>query len=93
MRLEEVIKKIHVTEKSSKLMEHNKYFFLVDKTATKIEIKQAVEKMFKVTVAAVNTMRYEGKVKRDRKNKFGKRSDWKRAVVTLKGDSKIDLTV
>ena len=93
MRLEEVIKKIHVTEKSNKLGDQNKYFFTVDQKATKIEIKQAVEKRFKVTVAGVNTMRYEGKVKRDRRNKYGKRPDWKRAVVTLKGDSKIDLTV
>ena len=55
-------------------------------------IKAAVEDLFGVNVEKVNTMRYLGKRKRERTAKYGKRSDWKRAVVTLKEGEKIDLT-
>lgn len=53
-----------VTEKSTALMEQGKYTFRVPLAATKIQIRQAVEQIFKVKVQAVNTMRYEGKLKR-----------------------------
>jgi large subunit ribosomal protein L23 len=90
---EVIIKKLQVTEKQTALQSAlNKYFFLVAPEATKQEIKRAVEKLFTVKVAKVNTMVYEGKKKRERISRYGKRSDWKRAIVTLKGDSKIDLT-
>jgi large subunit ribosomal protein L23 len=56
-----------------------------------VEIKRAVEALFDVSVTKVNTMNYEGKKKRQRTAKFGKRPDWKRAVVTLAADNKIDL--
>ena len=88
-----IVKGIMVTEKSAQLAEtQSKYFFRVDPNANKFEIKEAVEKGFGVKVKSVNTARYSGKLKRERTASYGKRSDWKRAVVTLKEGSKIDLT-
>ena len=79
-----------VTEKSTALMEQGKYTFRVPLAATKIQIRQAVEQIFKVKVQAVNTMRYEGKLKRMGRTQ-GRRSDWKKAVVTLKPGEAIAL--
>ena len=72
-----------ITEKTTALMEEGKYTFRVPLAATKVDIRNAVEEVFHVKVTAVNTMRYEGKLKR-----MGRRSDWKKAIVTLKpGDA------
>ena len=79
-----------VTEKSTALMEQGKYTFRVPLAATKIQIRQAVEQIFKVKVQAVNTMRYEGKMKRLGRTQ-GRRSDWKKAIVTLKPGETIEL--
>lgn len=79
-----------VTEKSTALMEQGKYTFRVPLAATKIQIRQAVEQIFKVKVQSVNTMRYEGKLKRMGRTQ-GRRSDWKKAVVTLKPGEAIEL--
>lgn len=79
-----------VTEKSTALMEQGKYTFRVPLAATKIQIRQAVEQIFKVKVQAVNTMRYEGKLKRMGRTQ-GRRSDWKKAVVILKPGEAIEL--
>lgn len=79
-----------VTEKSTALMEQGKYTFRVPLAATKIQIRQAVEQICKVKVQAVNTMRYEGKLKRMGRTQ-GRRSDWKKAVVTLKPGEAIEL--
>lgn len=79
-----------VTEKSTALMEQGKYTFRVPLAATKIQIREAVEQIFKVKVQAVNTMRYEGKLKRMGRTQ-GRRSDWKKAVVTLKPGEAIEL--
>ena len=79
-----------VTEKSTALMEQGKYTFRVPLAARKIQIRQAVEQIFKVKVQAVNTMRYEGKLKRMGRTQ-GRRSDWKKAVVTLKPGEAIEL--
>lgn len=79
-----------VTEKSTALMEQGKYTFRVPLAATKIQIRQAVEQIFKVKVQTVNTMRYEGKLKRMGRTQ-GRRSDWKKAVVTLKPGEAIEL--
>ena len=79
-----------VTEKSTALMEQGKYTFRVPLAATKIQIRQAVEQIFKVKVQAVNTMRYEGKLKRMGRTQ-GRRSDWKKAVVTLTPGEAIEL--
>ena len=80
----EVIKRPILTEKSTIQKEQsNQVSFEVDRRANKIEIKQAVEKLFKVDVITVNTMTVKGKVKR--MGRFtGKRPDWKKAIVTLK---------
>ena len=89
----DVIRKIQLTEKGTILSEtQNKYLFEVDREANKLEIKAAVEDLFGVTVQKVNTMRYLGKRKRERTARYGKRADWKRAVVTVKEGDKIDLT-
>lgn len=85
------IKGLNITEKGTQMASQNKYLFKVDPTANKLEIKQAVEDFFKVTVVKVNTMNYDGKKTRQRTIRYGKKPDWKRAVVTLKEGDKIDL--
>jgi large subunit ribosomal protein L23 len=83
-----VLKRPLFTEKCDRLKEkYNKYAFEVAMNANKIEIRQAVEQIFGVTVLKVNTMRVHGKVKR-RGRSEGRRPDWKKAIVTLKeGDT------
>ncbi len=87
-----IIKKIQVTEKGTLLGEENKYLFEVAPDSNKVEIRRAVESLFDVKVTQVNTMNYIGKRKRQRTAKYGKRSDWKRAVVTLADGNRIDMT-
>jgi len=69
----------------------NKYLFWVDIAANKIEVKKAIEDMYKVKVDSVNTVMMRGKLKRVR-YAVGKTSDWKKAIVTLEAGSKIDIT-
>ncbi len=89
MDARDILVKPIITEKTTALMEEGKYTFRVPLAATKIEIRQAVEQIFKVKVEAVNTMRYEGKLKR--MGRFqGRRSDWKKAIVTLKPGETIE---
>ena len=76
-----------ITEQSMLDMEDNKYTFEVAKTSNKSEIKKAIEAIFSVKVAKVNTMNMTGKVKRQGMN-VGKRPNWKKAIVTLTDDSK-----
>ena len=90
MEARDILIKPIVTKKSTALMEERKYTFCVPLSATKIQIRQAVEQIFKVKVQAVNTMRYEGKMKRLGRTQ-GRRSDWKKAVVTLKPGETIEL--
>jgi large subunit ribosomal protein L23 len=79
-----------VTEKSTIQREgQNQYSFKVDKRANKIEIKGAVEHLFKVKVEDVKTSTVRGKVKRLGR-RFGKRPDWKKAIVTVKEGNRID---
>ncbi len=79
-----------ITEKSSDLSDkHSQYVFKVIKTATKPQIKRAVELMFKVEVASVQVSNVKGKQK-SFKQKLGKRSDWKKAYVKLKPGFDID---
>lgn len=88
-----IINQVVVTEKGTRLgSSDNQYLFNVATGANKIEIKQAVEEMFKVKVDKVNTMNRLGKLKRDRRGKYGRRASFKRAVVTLKEGDKIELT-
>ncbi|MEG0798096.1 MAG: 50S ribosomal protein L23 [Acidaminococcaceae bacterium] len=71
-----------ITEKTSAMMQDNKYTFKVALGANKVEIRQAVEAIFKVKVVSVNTLRVFGKTKRMGKT-MGKRSDYKKAIVKL----------
>jgi len=83
----DIIKRPIITEHTSSLMANKKYVFEVDPRANKTEIKQAVEKIFKVKVVGVNTMRVPGKLKRY--GRFsGYTSEWKKAIVSLSEDSK-----
>ncbi len=86
-----VIRRPLVTEKSTMGSEHNQVTFEVALDANKLEIKQAVEKLFKVKVKAVNTSRLKGKVKRFR-GRLGQRSDRKKAYVTLDEGQNIDVS-
>jgi large subunit ribosomal protein L23 len=81
-----------VSEKSYGLLDSGVYTFIVDPRASKIEISNAVEEIFSVRVAKVNTLNRKGKRKRNRKAAtFGKRPDTKRAIVTLAPGGRIDL--
>jgi len=86
-----VIKSQLRTEKGTGLQLLNKYLFLVDRKANKIEIKKAVQEIYKVKVADVNTVMMRGKKKRIRYAE-GKTPDWKKAVVTLKQGEKLEVT-
>ncbi len=80
-----------VTEKSTQGSEFNQVTFRVARHATKPEIKQAVAELFGVKVTKVNTLNVRGKVKRFR-GRLGKRSDYKKAIVTLAEGETIDVT-
>ena len=86
----DVVKGMLRTEKGAGLMDLNKYLFWVDRSANKVEIKSAVEDIYKVKVSSVNTLMVRGKIKKVR-YAAGKTSDWKKAIVTLKKDNKIDV--
>jgi len=91
MNIYSVIKKPLVTEKSTIARdEGNKYIFEVDRRATKIDINNAVEKIFKVKVTGVQTINMKGKRKRLGRI-MGKRRDWKKAVVTLAPGNNIEV--
>jgi len=84
----DIIIKPLVTEKSVDMADRRKYFFRVPNDAKKIQIKQAVEAIFKGTkVEKVNTMRMSGKLKK-RGRTSGRTASWKKAIVTLTADSK-----
>ena len=80
-----------VTEKSTQLSEYNKIVFSVPLNATKLEVKLSIEKIFSVKVVTVNTILVKGKYKRF-KGVLGKRSNTKKAIVTLAPGNTIDLS-
>ena len=80
-----------VTEKGTALAEAGQYVFKVATDATKVEIKYAIKQIFKKDAVRVNTLNVLGKKKRERTRNFGKKPDWKKAIVTLKAGEKIDL--
>ena len=85
-----LLKRPHLTEKTWGQKElQNQVTFSVSVDANKIEIKQAIEEMFKVTVLGVNTIKQRGKVKRMGRH-AGRRPDWKKAIVTLKEGDRIE---
>ncbi len=88
---QEVLVRPLITEQSSILQaEQNKYTFEVHRAATKIDIRNAIEQMFDVTVTSVRTMNCVGKNRRVGRS-TGKRRDWKKAIVTLPEGEMIDL--
>lgn len=87
----DIVKGMIRTEKGAVLMTQNKYLFMVDKHANKIEVKRSIEDIYKVKVDSVNTVMMRGKAKRVR-YAMGYTPDWKKAVVTLKEGNKIDVT-
>ncbi len=86
----DILKNILRTEKGTEMLTINKYIFHVASDANKIEIKNAVEELYNVTVVKVNTIKMHGKWRRLR-FKAGKTPDWKKAVVTLKQGDKIEI--
>jgi large subunit ribosomal protein L23 len=87
-----VVKTVRVTEKGTAQIEKlNQYQIVVDKHANKVDVKRAVEQLFKVKVTHVNTMHVRGKARRERTAQFGRTPSWKKAVVTLKEGDKIEL--
>lgn len=79
-----------ITEKTTIISENNQVVFEVPLSASKPDIKEAIEQLFKVSVTAVNTLRVKGKTKRFR-GRPGRRNDVKKAVVTLKDGDSIDI--
>ncbi len=90
MHLYEVLRRPLITEKNSVLQAQGKYAFEIAGEANKPQVKQAVEKAFKVTVTAVNVMTVPGKTRRVGRRQVLTQS-WKKAIVTLKPGDKIEL--
>ena len=88
--MEYIIKKALISEKSFGSASNDKFTFVVDKRADKEEIAQNCESLFGVTVLDVNTANYKGKIKMSKKGR-GSRSDFKKAIITVKKGQKIDL--
>ena len=84
----DIIKRPIITEQSMESASFKKYTFEVAKDANKIEIAKAVEEIFGVQVAKVNTLNMQGKETRTGRYPAGRRPSWKKAMVTLTGDSK-----
>jgi large subunit ribosomal protein L23 len=89
----DIIKTVRLTEKGTLQSEkRNQYTVVTDVRANKIEIRKAVEDLFKVKVTAVNTLNVRGKARRKRTAQAGSESNWKKAIVTLKAGDRISLT-
>ena len=89
----EVVKTVRLTEKGTRQGEkYKQYTVVADRLATKPQIKQAVQELFKVKVTKVNTLNVRGKLRRQRTYQAGRASNWKKAIVTLKEGDKIVLT-
>lgn len=89
MDAQDIIKRPIISEKSMGLMAENKYTFMVHPKANKVEIKKAVEEIFKVKVDDVNTISMRGKQRRVGMN-FGRTSDWKKAIVKVAEGQRIE---
>ena len=85
-----VIKSVRQTEKGARLERRDQYVLRVAKDANKLQIKEATETLFNVSVERVNTQNYQGKWRRLTR-KAGRRPDWKKAIVTLAKGQKIEL--
>jgi large subunit ribosomal protein L23 len=90
MHVYEIIKRPLITEKSTRLAQEGKYVFEVDRRATKAEIKDAVERIFKVHVRKVNVLNVPGKLRRVRQHR-GYTAAWRKAIVSLQPGDRIAL--
>ena len=91
--LEDILIAPLISEKSyDRIANSNSYTFFVHTSATKPEIKKAVENKFNVTVTKVNLLNVKGKMKRGGKGKLTKRSDWKKAYISLKNEDRIEIS-
>ena len=89
----DIIKTARLTEKGPRQgTKYNKYTLVADRRASKVQIKKAVEELFKVKVVGVNTMNVRGKFRRQRTAQAGRDENWKKAIVTLKAGDRIILT-
>lgn len=89
----EIIKTVRVTEKgTAQADKHNQFTVVADRRANKVQIRQAVQELFKVKVLDVSTMNVRGKDRRQRTLQAGRTPGWKKAIVTLKKGDKISLT-
>ena len=89
----EIVKTVRLTEKGTKQGEKlNQYTIVADRRANKLQIRQAVQELFKVKVVKVNTLNVRGKARRLRTAQAGRAPSWKKAIVTLKEGQKIELT-
>jgi large subunit ribosomal protein L23 len=89
----EIVKTVRLTEKGTRQSEKlNQYTVVADRRANKLQIRQAVQELFKVNVVSVNTLNVRGKARRQRTTQAGRTMDWKKAIVTLKEGQKITLT-
>ncbi|MBI5773482.1 MAG: 50S ribosomal protein L23 [Verrucomicrobia bacterium] len=89
----DIIKSVRLTEKGTTQAEkYNQYTVIADRRANKIQIRQAVQELFKVKVTRVNTMNVRGKARRQRTHQAGRDASWKKAIVTLKKGDRINLT-
>lgn len=90
MKHAEIIRKVQITEKGTKLACENRYMIEVAPKANKVEIKQAVEKYFGVHVLAVKTQNYKGTLRTLKNRRVVRDSAWKRAIVTVKAGERIE---
>jgi large subunit ribosomal protein L23 len=89
----DIVKTVRLTEKGTRQGEKlNQYTVVADRRANKVQIRHAVQELFKVKVIKVNTLNVRGKFRRQRTSQAGKAPDWKKAIVTLKEGDKISLT-
>jgi large subunit ribosomal protein L23 len=89
----EIVRTARLTEKGTRQGEkYNQYTIVADPRANKIQIKRAVEELFKVKVVRVNTLNVRGKARRQRTTQAGRDENWKKAIVTLRAGDKIILT-
>ena len=92
----EIVKTVRLTEKGTKQGEQlNQYTVVADRRANKVQIRQAVQELFKVNVVKINTLNVRGKARRQRTAQAGRTMDWKKAIVTLKEGQKnyVDLNL
>lgn len=89
----DIIKTVRISEKGAMQAErHNQYTVVADRRANKIEIRKAIEELFKVKVVRVNTSNVRGKARRQSTKHAGREANWKKATITLKKGEKINLT-